>query len=357
MESTQNSDAPKKKIPRVSAPERPISSLDPVPSRGDKDISSLDKDRLIRDLSDRLCQANENYDRLLVKYQASSVSDKEGKFRGLSDELHKASEAYNRLHEKHRACRLSSKFFKDSFPICWLNSDGGTWGRDLRDTCIAIDRWVYNYALNEIEDMDKFSKTDKQFTISSLGGYCAQEDVDYLIPRFTEPASYSAPVLFLSMFIIKDLVEQFYRNPFRYRGPDPVAAKHDTRKTQRQVDFAEDMYDLGMKFKKSKALGQDYEFGDSTSEYRESRIWSLVGEVLSKKTAQLLLKDPSKINPVDKAFEQLLKIYRRTAQEAINLSFWDVEPEIHNLDTIGSTFYLESESALVAWRHPVSFFS
>ncbi|KAJ0416550.1 hypothetical protein BJY00DRAFT_316796 [Aspergillus carlsbadensis] len=362
MDSAKGSDAPRRKIARVSAPGAPSAPT----------TSQVDKARLIQDLSDRLSQANEKHDRLLERYQAVSVADKVGEIKDLSDKLNNANEAYDRLHEKYRACQLSSNFFKGGFPICFMDSNGDSWGKNLMLTCLDVNQWVFSDGLNHVEDMEKMAKKDKQFIINSLQGYCAQEDFDYLIPRFTEPARYSAPKVFLAMFIIRDLVEQFYRKPFWYMGPDPVATKHDARKIQQQVEFANQLDDLGKKFAKAdrelyelwrvatcrlaniyddKDRGQDYEFGESTNEYRQSRIRSMIADVLSKKTAQLLLKDASKIKPGDKPFDNLLKVDQEAAQCAVSLSFWDIELEIHTPDTIGPTFHHESESMQTATRH------
>ncbi|KAL2861094.1 uncharacterized protein BJX67DRAFT_315409 [Aspergillus lucknowensis] len=227
-----------------------------VPSQADKEGSSVRKDRLIKELSRQLEEAQENYDKLLEKYKASEVLDKDKEIRDLSDKLSEANKKYDHLNGRFRICRNSNYIFGSGFPACWGGSDGTTWGRDFRGSCFEASHWAISYGLNQIEEMEKISRNDKNYVISCLKGYFVQADFDHLIARFPEPARYIAPEILLTMLVVKDLVERFYTNSLWYLGLDPVGAKKDKQKIQQQEEFANSLYALDQRFEKGVLFSQ-----------------------------------------------------------------------------------------------------
>ncbi|KAL4960817.1 uncharacterized protein BDV14DRAFT_204323 [Aspergillus stella-maris] len=287
-------------------------------------------------------------DRLLERLDVLKVDDKARKIQQLSEELQSVKSDYDAVFDKYRAAYHADKFFR-AFPASFLSSSGRTWGRELREICSEASDVVYNFGYRDIEDMDQFSKDDKDHFIASLDGFLIQEDYDYIVP-----------------------LKSFYSNPFWYIGPDPAAAMHDAHGAQSQRDFANGLHTMGKSFQKANPelyelwrvttcrvanvydipeRGLDFSFGESTAKARETLIGDMVSSILKQKTCQLLLKQPLQIQPGKGVHRELLRLYMRASQNAINMSFWDVEPDIYLLDRQDPTFQRSSASTQAATEH------
>ncbi|KAL4968308.1 uncharacterized protein BDV14DRAFT_167728 [Aspergillus stella-maris] len=344
------------------------------PEHSPSDLTESDKTRLIHELSVRLSRSIADHDRVLERLSIRDIDDKDREIQDLSTELQNLKAEYEAVFQAYRSSYNMSKFFI-SFPAPFLRSNGSTWGPELEATCREANQIALLYGITSTNDMDAFSDDDKKNVIASLEGYLVQEDYSQIIPRLPKAACVNAPEVFLTMFIVKDMVSKFYTNPFWYVGPDPAEAMKNDRAKEDQERFAEHLYSISQRFEKAnpelyehwrvttcrlanvydvKSRGQDYEFGELTAHYREKLIRCMVSDILNTKTCQLLLKEPRKIQPGDHVYEELLKLYNRAAQNAIHMSFWEVEPEIYLLDRLSPTFHHRSDRAQVAVQHFLS---
>ncbi|KAL4901737.1 hypothetical protein BDW74DRAFT_181452 [Aspergillus multicolor] len=290
------------------------------------------------------------------------ADDKDRQIKDLSDKLSRMFEDYDDLSAKYEVCYGCDKFFGSSSAAFWGDPDGAIWGRDLRAQSSNIYSWVKNYCSKDPKVMD--------------------------VPLFPSAARCQIAGMFLVMFVVKDLIEKFSTNPFWYYGTDPKTAMKDERRRQEQKDFAESLYALDRQFRKGspsppqivasqiahaaaagtngdyqawrvatcrlanvyghKQRGPNHEFGEATKKYRDTLVPAMVDKILCQKLAQLLLLDLKKNNPGDKPYDSLLKIYNRAAQNSMNISFWNSEPFIHTLEDISLKFEVKSESTMAA---------
>ncbi|KAJ0419384.1 hypothetical protein BJY00DRAFT_285970 [Aspergillus carlsbadensis] len=333
--------------------------------------ASDEKDLRIRDLTAKLKALSKEHNRLIDRYNSVNIDNKDQQILDLSGQLQDAKDDYNRVFSKFHEAYHSDGFFFGT-PMSFTNGGDKTLRKNLSSDCRDIFiYWAQTYALNDIKDMEALPDTDKKYIMASLQGYCVQEDIETLVPRFPESVRQNAPEIFMSMYIIKDMMQRFYTNPFWYLGPNPGAAVEDVEATAKQKEFTESLWGIGREFREAnrsmydlwkattcrlanvdrQGRGKNHQFGRSTKAYREALIGPMVSSILASKTVQLLLKEPKKIKPSDESHKELLNIYKRVAEDAVDLSFHDRDPEIETLNTIEGIFDHKSKAVTAADDH------
>ncbi|KAL4797884.1 hypothetical protein BDV19DRAFT_386918 [Aspergillus venezuelensis] len=306
--SSKQTVIPKRRSPRAK--------LAATQAPGQSSFGSTESDgaRIIHQISVRLSRLTEEHDRALERLAIRGIDDRDRKIQDLSAELQNLKAEYEAVFQ-------------------------ATWGPELQAACGEADQIALNYGLTNIKDIDAFSDDDKKHVIASLEGYLVQKDYDQITARLPRAARVGAPEVFLTMFIVKDMNDRAEQEQERFAE----LYEHWRVTTCRLAN----VYDV-------KSRGEHYIFGESTAEYREKLTRRMVSDILHTRTTQLLLKEPKKIQPGDDVYDQLLKLYKRAAQSAINMSFWEVEPEIYLLDRLSPTFHDRSDRVRVAVQHMIS---
>lgn len=98
------------------------------------------------------------------------------------------------------------------------------WGwlrpKDIRKqlTCLRVyvHSWVTKFAASEPEDVERLSDTQKCDIISSLKGYCVQEDWDILMGHLSDVHRDLIMEVFLETLLMKEIIEKTFECPFWY---------------------------------------------------------------------------------------------------------------------------------------------
>lgn len=119
------------------------------------------------------------------------------------------------------------------------------WGDSIRYTATQFSGWAADFAIGtkELEE-EGMSKEDKQRIITSLKGFCVQEDFDSIVERLPETISSRIPSFFVQMFLMKDVFRRFFDNPFYYLQVEPVDG-------QGEMPIGAHLYALYKKFHQS----------------------------------------------------------------------------------------------------------
>ncbi|KAL3469408.1 hypothetical protein BJX99DRAFT_265217 [Aspergillus californicus] len=138
MNSLEASNSPKRKMLRTRDQKETSlskgSTLEPLPPGGDG--SNADKDSQIENLTNQLATLEEKYEKLSAVYRQSS--------------------------------RLEKYFC--GIPYQYASIDPGDFDKNLRFACLEAHGWAFCNGLMLIKDMEKISKNDKDYIISSLEG-------------------------------------------------------------------------------------------------------------------------------------------------------------------------------------------
>lgn len=96
----------------------------------------------------------------------------------------------------------------------WLLWGVTHWRRFLSGIVNNMSNWAFSYAHKDTSDLVCLTKEQKRQIISSLDGYCVQEDFDTLVSRFPYFMRDQIPAIFAKIFLVKHLFTQCFENPF-----------------------------------------------------------------------------------------------------------------------------------------------
>lgn len=97
-----------------------------------------------------------------------------------------------------------------------------------------MSNWAFSYTHKITSDLDCLSKEQKRQIISSLDGYCVQEDFDTLVSRVPYFMRDQIPAILAKLFLVKHVITQFLENPFWYLSASPE--DHDDSEESEQKD-------------------------------------------------------------------------------------------------------------------------
>lgn len=97
-----------------------------------------------------------------------------------------------------------------------------------------MSNWAFSYAHKDTSDLVCLTKEQKRQIISSLDGYCVQEDFDTLVSRFPYFMRDQIPAIFAKIFLVKHFFTQCFENPFWYLSASPE--DHDDSEESEQKD-------------------------------------------------------------------------------------------------------------------------
>ncbi|RHZ64969.1 hypothetical protein CDV55_100397 [Aspergillus turcosus] len=120
-----------------------------------------------------------------------------------------------RLQERYHAISLSMQ--KEQSRALWI----GAYGPVVKEFCkrlgLELSLWTLDYAIEDVNTVEpKLSASEKQSIITSLDGYCKQEDWESLVKRFPAKIQKGILQLFAHTLWTKHLFEDVFMKPFFY---------------------------------------------------------------------------------------------------------------------------------------------
>ncbi|RJE17871.1 hypothetical protein PHISCL_09790 [Aspergillus sclerotialis] len=206
------------------------------------------------------------------------------------------------------------------------------WAKNMDNIFSELHNWAVKFALPHKSDLDELSRDEKTMIISSLEESCLEEPFETIISRIPSPANQAGPALFATMLLNKDVVEQFFSNPFWYISPDPLDPKPYITEVEELDDrfptFGETLYrgflTVSTKYAKewrAQTINFHYNrlLGPNMENYLNPQIgkleywkWIAHSKMYSSDALRLLLPQPDKYRT--KARVTLWKIYERAAE-------------------------------------------
>ena len=148
-------------------------------------------------------------------------------------------EAFYKLFEDNKFATSQVDNVHELIPssLEWTALYPAFWSKEIRLCWSSLWQWSMNHVQRETQDL---SQEQKARLISSLDGYCVQEDYDSIYSRLPERAQINFLPTLVALYLFKDCLEKFFSNPFWYIVPRPGMKETDIEK----AGFGTQVYNL-----------------------------------------------------------------------------------------------------------------
>ncbi|KAH8423868.1 uncharacterized protein LDX57_001620 [Aspergillus melleus] len=199
--------------------------------------------------------------------------------------------------------------FLEGGPAGWIDGVPGNWPSMFNNLYAFTSGFPLSFGI-EMEDFNKLPKEDRQAILESVKGYVIQGDVDEVAAQFSENTYDTFSECLLSAFLSDYVLRALWGGNGRFWWLESDTRAKDTQnvpsafggqlnslyqefvKAHRHFAYVWAMMTIRLSTITDMERGRDYTFGKSMDERRRSLIRStIIPDLLSKKTMQLLLKD------------------------------------------------------------------
>ncbi|KAJ9491953.1 hypothetical protein VN97_g1327 [Penicillium thymicola] len=215
-----------------------------------------------------------------------------------------------------------------------------------------VQSFAILHAKSNPEDVDLLSESQKRTIISSLAGYCVQEEWDVLMGLLPDLLRETILEVFLETLIYKEIFGRFFRAPFWYldgkMSPSDEGDKTFSARLQYLYDRFYETNPLMAAFWRSETtrlsnattrnLATNTPLGTQNRDRRESCLDQFVNDTLSSEPIKWLLKEPSSKEEEDKRYELLHRVYEIAAQSALNIGTVRGHLDFQTLATLPETY-------------------
>ncbi|KAJ5570149.1 uncharacterized protein N7459_009579 [Penicillium hispanicum] len=262
-----------------------------------------------------------------------------------------------------------SVYLKDLFDKrAFIKAGAIAWGPpfdyfDMKKDVIALQLrvkcWVSEFAASEPQDVERLSETQKRTIISSLKGYCVQENWETLLGRLSHIHRDMILEVFMETLLFKELFARFFEAPFWY-----FDGKMDSTDAEGDEKFGARLQHLYERFLETNPLNAalwrsetlrlansvkeaqapSTKLGSYHRERRQALIGQLVDDILSIEPIQWLLRKPASQEVESKRRDELYKLCQVVAETASAQANMRGHFEFHRLDRLPETFQQYSKT-------------
>ncbi|CAI7636156.1 unnamed protein product [Penicillium viridicatum] len=215
-----------------------------------------------------------------------------------------------------------------------------------------VQSFAIEHAKSNPEDVDLLSKSQKRTIISTLAGYCVQEEWDVLMGLFPDLVRETILEVFLETLIYKQIFDRLFMAPFWYfDGKMSPSDEGDEMFSARLQHLYDRFYETnplmaanwrsetnrlanGMNLNRVSSI----DLGTHHRDRRQSFIDQFVKETLSSEPIKWLLKDPSSKEEEDKRYRLLYRVYQLAVESAADLGNIRGHLDFHTLAALPETF-------------------
>ncbi|PTU19634.1 hypothetical protein P175DRAFT_0309989 [Aspergillus ochraceoroseus IBT 24754] len=238
------------------------------------------------------------------------------------------------------------------------------WSKQIHGYFHLIESWAYDYALPDTGSLRALTPENKRHLLASVKGYVAQEqqhDFDALVARLPYPFRHTVPETFLAIYVIKDVLHRFWTGPFwcylGARNPAllPVRGGGGGGSHKLQISFITSSPspslghgdgDVDMQRSSFQGDGDDDGNAPKLEPPKINRLArSLVTNLLSSRTAHLLLKNQNTAADKTERYVSLVQIYGLRARHAMGMAYWRRKMEARALDGLACMLFDCSSAA------------
>ncbi|PYH68028.1 uncharacterized protein BO88DRAFT_416394 [Aspergillus vadensis CBS 113365] len=196
---------------------------------------------------------------------------------------------------------------------------------------LALD-WARKHAERK---HTKLSVEQKRDLISSLDGYCIQNDFDTIVSRLPRESQNDCLTHLVHLLLVKECISRFFTNPFWYLVPNPRPVNDGDDKgnlAANASEFGAQILELFERMREYHKLGYDM------IAHRDSVADKICEEVLGQELVKLLLRSTVKCD-LDRAFLDMQKVFRSAAELSVKISCNLERLEFKTLNNLGHAFH------------------
>ncbi|RAK89384.1 hypothetical protein BO79DRAFT_264922 [Aspergillus costaricaensis CBS 115574] len=258
----------------------------------------------------------------------------------VEDVKNKCGEKSFNWHNVHKPLAID---YEHAYPKEWPTEIQRPFG-------MAFD-WARKHAERKHANLSVEQKRD---LISSLDGYCIQNDFDTIVSRLPRESQNDCLTHLVYLLLVKECISRFFTNPFWYLVPNPRPVNDGDDKgdlAANASEFGAQILELFERMRESEpAAAQlwrlwttrfshpDHKLGYDMVAHRDSVADKICEEILGQELVKSLLRSTDKCD-LDRAFLDMQKVFRSAAELSVKISCNLERLEFKTLNTLDHAFH------------------
>ncbi|GKZ79215.1 hypothetical protein AnigIFM56816_003099 [Aspergillus niger] len=243
----------------------------------------------------------------------------------------------------------------------YLAAQHGDWGcmsdqmyeEEFFRMFLSLKTWAANYAYEETTVLESLPESYKKDLVTSLDGYCAQVEMSEILSGVKLGPVFGFELV--TMFLVKDCLGRFFRNPFWYIAPHPgQGTEYDEEILPEATHCGAVLFELLKDFDNDgqrallaqswrlwtarlcnkKVMDRPNDFAERMMSRRKLMVEAMVAQVLDHELLKPLLRPCADGKKAEISKRILDAAYLKAAELSVKLSMDDHDVEFRNLRDI-----------------------